>query len=38
MRHVTGALFTQILPFYDPRVVELYGQFEEGLYGGLARA
>ncbi|TDV05478.1 serine hydrolase domain-containing protein [Paraburkholderia caballeronis] len=38
VRHVTGALFTQILPFYDPRVVELYGQFEEGLYGGLARA
>ncbi len=38
VKHVTGALFTQILPFYDPRVVDLYGQFEEGLYSGLARA
>ncbi len=38
VKHVTGALFTQILPFYDQRVVDLYGQFEEGLYRGLARA
>jgi methyl acetate hydrolase len=32
---VTGALFTQILPFYDDRVVALYGAFERGLYQGL---
>src|ERR1700730_3974182 len=34
---VTGALFTQILPFYDDRVVALYGAFEHGLYRGLGR-
>jgi CubicO group peptidase (beta-lactamase class C family) len=38
VKHVTGALFTQILPFYDPGVVDLFGQFEEGLYSGLASA
>jgi CubicO group peptidase (beta-lactamase class C family) len=36
VRQVTGALFTQILPFYDERVVALYGAFERGLYAGLA--
>jgi methyl acetate hydrolase len=36
--NVTGALFTQILPFYDDRVVALYGAFERGLYRGLGRA
>lgn len=36
VKHVTGALFTQILPFYDERVVALYGEFERGLYAGLA--
>ncbi len=35
-RHVTGALFTQALPFYDPREVALYGAFECELYAGLA--
>jgi methyl acetate hydrolase len=35
---VTGALFTQILPFYDDRVVALYGAFEHGLYRGLGHA
>jgi CubicO group peptidase (beta-lactamase class C family) len=35
-KHVTGALFTQILPFFDERVVALYGEFERGLYAGLA--
>jgi CubicO group peptidase (beta-lactamase class C family) len=35
---VTGALFTQILPFYDDRVVALYGAFERGLYRALDRA
>lgn len=34
-RKVTGAMFTQILPFYDDRVVALYGDFENGLYHGL---
>jgi methyl acetate hydrolase len=37
-RAVTGALFTQILPFYDDRVVALYGDFERELYAGLSRA
>jgi hypothetical protein len=36
VKHVTGALFTQVLPFYDERVVALYGPFERGLYAGLA--
>jgi CubicO group peptidase (beta-lactamase class C family) len=36
VKHVTGALFTQTLPFYDKRVVSLYGAFERGLYAGLA--
>jgi CubicO group peptidase (beta-lactamase class C family) len=35
VRKVAGTLFTQILPFYDARVVDLYGQFEQGLYHGL---
>jgi CubicO group peptidase (beta-lactamase class C family) len=37
VKHVTGALFTQLLPFYDERVVDLWGQVEEGIYGGLRR-
>jgi len=37
VKKVTGAMFTQLLPFYDARVVDLYGGFERGLYGGLAR-
>jgi methyl acetate hydrolase len=36
VKQVTGALFTQILPFYDERVVALYGEFERNLYAGLA--
>jgi methyl acetate hydrolase len=36
VKKVTGALFTQILPFYDKRVVALYGEFERNLYAGLA--
>jgi CubicO group peptidase (beta-lactamase class C family) len=35
-KKVTGAIFTQLLPFYDARVVDLYGAFERGLYIGLA--
>jgi methyl acetate hydrolase len=38
VKHVTGAMFTQILPFYDDRVVALYGDFESGLYHGLDHA
>jgi hypothetical protein len=38
VKHVIGALFAQILPFYDDRVVALYGAFERGLYWGLGRA
>jgi CubicO group peptidase (beta-lactamase class C family) len=37
-KRVTGAVFTQVLPFYDPAVVKLYGGFEKGLYEGLNRA
>jgi methyl acetate hydrolase len=36
VKHVTGALFTQVLPFYDERIVALYGAFERELYAGLA--
>jgi hypothetical protein len=35
VKKVTGALFTQILPFFDARVASLYGEFERGLYRGL---
>jgi hypothetical protein len=31
VKHVTGAIFTQMLPFYDEGVVNLFGKFEEGL-------
>jgi CubicO group peptidase (beta-lactamase class C family) len=36
VRHVTGTLFTQVLPFYDERVVAPYGAFERELYASLA--
>jgi len=32
---VAGALFTQMLPFFDDRVVALYGDFERTLYRAL---
>jgi methyl acetate hydrolase len=38
VKRVAGSLFTQTLPFYDARIVDLYGQFEERLYEGLRRA
>lgn len=38
VKKVTGAVFTQLLPFYDARMVELFGAFERGIYTGLARA
>jgi len=31
VRHVAGVILTQILPFADPAVVRLYGQFERGV-------
>jgi len=37
-RRVAGSMFTQALPFYDARIVDLYGRFEQALYDGLARA
>jgi len=37
-KRVAGAIFTQILPFFDPGVLKLYGAFERGLYDGLSRA
>ena len=38
VKRVTGTMFTQTLPFYDPSIVRLYGDFERGLYRGLDRA
>ena len=32
VRRVAGVILTQILPFADPTVVRLYGQFERGVY------
>jgi hypothetical protein len=29
-------MFTQLLPFYDAGVVDMYGAFERGLYSNLA--
>ena len=37
VKKVTGAVFTQLLPFYDERMVELFGAFERGVYSGLAK-
>jgi methyl acetate hydrolase len=38
VKRVAGSLFTQTLPFYDARVVDLYGQFEARFYDGLRHA
>ena len=32
VQRVTGLIMTQILPFADQRVLQLYGQFESGVY------
>jgi methyl acetate hydrolase len=32
---VTGVIMTQILPFADPRVLKVYGQFERAVYGAV---
>jgi CubicO group peptidase (beta-lactamase class C family) len=34
-RRVTGVILTQILPFADTRVLEVYGGFERAIYEGL---
>ena len=34
-RQVAGVLLTQILPFVDPAVIELYARFERTLYDAL---
>jgi CubicO group peptidase (beta-lactamase class C family) len=31
-KRVTGLIMMQILPFADPRALQLYGQFERGVY------
>ncbi|MFZ6647242.1 serine hydrolase domain-containing protein [Undibacterium sp. TJN25] len=36
VKRVTGTVFTQVLPFYDPAIVKLYAGFERGLYDALA--
>jgi CubicO group peptidase (beta-lactamase class C family) len=38
VKKVTGALFTQVRPFYDDRIMSLFGEFESGLYRGLERS
>jgi CubicO group peptidase (beta-lactamase class C family) len=38
VQQLTGAIFTQTLPFYDDAVVKLYGEFERELYRGLNQA
>jgi CubicO group peptidase (beta-lactamase class C family) len=38
VKRVAGSMFSQVLPFYDKRVVDLYGRFERDLYAGLRRA
>jgi CubicO group peptidase (beta-lactamase class C family) len=36
VQRVTGLIMTQILPFADQRVLQLYGQFESGIYNAKA--
>jgi CubicO group peptidase (beta-lactamase class C family) len=35
-RKVAGVILTQLVPFADHAVLDLYGQFERAIYGGLA--
>ena len=32
VKRVTGVLFTQVLPFFDPEVPKLYAALERGVY------
>jgi CubicO group peptidase (beta-lactamase class C family) len=38
VQRVTGLIMTQILPFADQRVLQLYGQFENGIYHAVKTA
>jgi len=38
VQRVTGLILTQILPFADQRVLQLYGQFESGVYNAVKAA
>ena len=35
-RQVAGVILTQLVPFADHKVLDLYGKFESAIYGGLA--
>jgi hypothetical protein len=35
---VTGAIFTQVLPFFDARIIELAGGFEQEMYAAVGAA
>jgi CubicO group peptidase (beta-lactamase class C family) len=37
-KHVAGIILTQVLPFADHKVVELYGEFERAVYNALKAA
>jgi CubicO group peptidase (beta-lactamase class C family) len=37
-KQVSGVILTQILPFADPTVLRLYGEFEQRVYGALSAA
>ena len=32
---VAGVILAQLIPFADPKVLELFGQFETAVYAGL---
>ena len=34
-RGVTGSIFSQTLPFIEPRVLQIYVDFEQALYASL---
>lgn len=36
-RKIGGVILTQLLPFADPKVLELFGKFESGVYQALDR-
>ena len=38
VQRVTGLIMTQVLPFADQRVLQLYGQFESGVYNAVKAA
>ena len=36
-QRVGGVILTQLLPFADPKVLDLFGQFEAGVYKAARR-